>query len=181
MEHILLDCDENIRITSWTRAVVGIDLISGCPSTQPKEPRARRKNHLPPEVFLARYEPLTVDFWSLGVCLTVLVTKKFPFDPEEMSITFQNQWAQFYTVHQNLIPQDIIRILNLIFIFTETRKCDMHIRQAEVLELLNASAMETETDEHASQEENLPTSSQFADIIEDPKSVSDSEDSFTSK
>ena len=167
LEHILLDGDENIQITSWTRAVITIDPVSGLPSDQPKEPKARRKNHLPPEVFQGKYKPLGVDIWSLGVCLAVVVTKHFPFNPDNKTISFENQWTQFCSDHKNLLREDILQILNLIFRFNQN---DKYIYQAEMFELLNAIALETETDELATEDVADLRSTDFFDVIEDTKS-----------
>lgn len=139
LDHILLDRKNNIKLISYTRTVFCYNPTTGYVIWQPKEPRVRKLNHLPAEVFSGSYDATRVDVWSLGVFIVRLSTKRHPFDPCRVDKTFANQWKDFDSLYRKYFREEMLEIVRNIF-------GPNRISQQEAHELLVKCALDVETD-----------------------------------
>ena len=94
-ENILLTADNRVIVTGfdlacryWDTSAQQIILM---PSGLPEEIPVELWDHLPPECFNQRHNPVLVDSWSVGVLLCILLCDSHPFDIKQPSSMIQ-QW-----------------------------------------------------------------------------------------
>lgn len=101
LQHLLFDFNaKNVKLCGWSKCVFFYDPHKKRIQLQRKERRVRRNYHLPPESFLASYEPSKADIWSLGVALVAMSTKRYPFNVRDKKTKFSSQWRQFVKNHE---------------------------------------------------------------------------------
>ncbi|KAJ6222843.1 hypothetical protein RDWZM_001388 [Blomia tropicalis] len=128
VEHLLLDDQDNIQLTGWTRAIFMLHPITLLLNKCNREFRCRKRNHLPPECFIGTsHSPALIDVWSFGTMVASLYTNRHPFEPRRMGdINHEMQWQAFSTKHGHMIANDWLPILRKLFVMLENDRISLN-------------------------------------------------------
>ena len=120
LQHILFDAAAKPKLCGWGKSVFYFEPSKKRILKQHKERRVRHNYHLPPEAFMASYDPSKADIWSCAVVLVAMCTKRYPFNVRDKKTKFSSQWREFIKTHE--LNTHVRNLCHKTFIIDPTRR-----------------------------------------------------------